>query len=62
MEAAARFIAHRTRQAMDTYNARKAQEIAERLLTSADEIVVMLRKVEQRARALRRAALVSTAN
>jgi hypothetical protein len=50
------------RQAVDIYAAKKAQDIAERLLVSADEIVAMLRKAEQGPRALRRAALKSTAN
>jgi hypothetical protein len=44
------------RLAMDTYNSRKMQEIADRLLSSADEILLMLQKVEQGARALQRAA------
>ena len=41
---------------MGTYNSRKMQEIAERLLSSADAIMLMLQKVEQGARALQRAA------
>jgi hypothetical protein len=41
---------------MDTYNARKMHEIAERLLSSADEIIEMLQTVERGARALQRAA------
>ena len=40
---------------MDTYNERKMDEIAERLLSSADEIMLMLQKVEQGARALEKA-------
>jgi hypothetical protein len=47
------------RLAMDTYNARKMHEIAERLLSSADEIIVMLQTVEKGARALQRAAASS---
>jgi hypothetical protein len=45
--------------AMDTYNARKMHEIAERLLSSADEIMEMLQTVERGARALQRAAASS---
>jgi hypothetical protein len=44
---------------MDTYNARKMHEIAERLLSSADEIMEMLQTVERGARALQRAAASS---
>jgi hypothetical protein len=41
---------------MDTYNFRKAQEIAVRLVVTTDEIISILRALEKGARDLRRAA------
>jgi hypothetical protein len=41
---------------MDTYNARKMHEIADCLLSSADEIMRLLQKVEKDARSLQWAA------